>query len=147
MAMPLPRRWVGCLLPALLPFALPALAEPAAPLAIELNRLEPREGGACRVWLVLNNAGAEPLDPLRLDLVLFGRDGVVARRVAVDVGPLPAGRTQARIFDLTGQGCEGVGSILLNDVLACGAAAPSARAACAERAALASRVAGVAFQK
>ncbi len=140
------RRPAGHLLLALLPFCGPAFAQPAAPLRIELNRLEPRDGGACRVWLVLGNGGAEPLDPLRLDLVLFGRDGVVARRVAVDVGPLAAGRTGARIFDLSGLGCEGIGGVLLNDVLACGAD-PASRAACAERAALASRVDGVAFQK
>ncbi len=134
------------LLPALLLMAGAAAAQPAPPLRIELNRLEPREGGACRVWLVLNNGGAEPLDPLRLDLVLFGRDGVVARRVAVDVGPLPAARTGARIFDLAGQGCEAIGSVLLNDVLACGTD-PTARAVCAERAALASRIEGVTFHK
>jgi hypothetical protein len=117
------------------------------PLRIELSRLEPREGGACRVWLVLENPAAEAFDPLRLDLVLFGADGVVARRVAVDVGPLPAGRTQARIFDLAGQGCQAIGSVLLNDVLACNGSDPARRAACADRAVPASRVDGVAFRK
>ncbi|MCB4825290.1 Tat pathway signal protein [Roseicella aerolata] len=120
---------------------------PAPPLRLELNRLEPREGGACRVWLVANSAAPEALDPLRLDLVLFGRDGVVARRVAVDIGPLPAGRTQARIFDLAGQPCDGLGSVLLNDVLACGGTEAAARNACAEGAVLASQVDGVTFQK
>jgi hypothetical protein len=142
------RRPARLSLPGLLLLCGAAAAQVQAPVAlrIELNRLEPREGGACRVWLVLNNGGAEPLDPLRLDLVLFGRDGVVARRVAVDVGPLPAGRTGARIFDLAGQGCDTIGSLLMNDVLACGAD-PAARSPCAERATLASRVDGVAFQK
>ena len=134
-----------------------AAAQPAAatgPIRLELNRLEPREGGGCRVWLVLANGAAEAVDPLRLDLVLFGRDGVVARRLAVDVGPLPAGRTVVRLFDLAGQPCGGVGQVLLNDVLACGggadaaaAAAAAARTACTARAALASRVDGVAFLK
>jgi hypothetical protein len=119
---------------------------PAAPLRLELNRLEPREGGACRVWMVLQNGGAA-LDQLRLDLVLFGRDGVVARRVAVDVGPLPSGRTQARIFDLAGQPCERIGSVLLNDVLVCDGTEDTARAACIARTTLASRVDGVALQK
>ncbi len=39
---------------------------------------------------LLPGAAAEPLDPPRFDLVLPGRDGVVARRVAADVDPLPA---------------------------------------------------------
>jgi hypothetical protein len=118
-----------------------------APLRVELNRLEPRDGGTCRVWLVLNNGGGEAVDPLRLDLVLFGRDGVVARRVTVDVGPLPAGRTQARIFDLSGQACEEIGGVLLNDLLACGGTEPAQRSACLDRLVLASRVDGVALQK
>jgi hypothetical protein len=140
-------RAVPLLLLGLATLAGAARAEPAVPLRLELNRLEPRDPETCRIWLVLNHAGTETLDPLRLDLVLFGRDGVVARRVAVDVGPLPAGRTQARIFDLSGQGCGTIGSLLLNDVLACGGTEPAQRNACADHAALASRVDGVAFQK
>lgn len=124
-----------------------ALPQPPPSLRIELNRLEPREGGNCRVWFVLSNRDAEPLDPLRLDLVLFARDGVVARRVAVDVGPLPAGRTQARIFDLAGLACGGIGQVLLNDVLACGGAEPAQRNACLDRMSLASRVEAVPLEK
>lgn len=117
--------------------------EPVA-IRLELNRLEPREGGACRVWLVLNNGAEDALDPLRLDLVLFGRDGVVARRLAVNVGPLPGGRRVVRIFEVAGQPCEGIGEVLLNDVLACGEAD---RSGCIDRATLASRVDVVAFVK
>lgn len=124
----------------------PLMAQAPSPLRVELNRLEAREG-ACRVWMVLNNGGAEALDPLRLDLVIFGKDGVVSRRLAVDAGPLPAGRTVVRLFDMTGQGCDGVGSILLNDILACGSQEADARNACVARSVLASRVSGVTFEK
>ena len=117
-----------------------------APLRMELNRLEAREGGTCRVWLLLNNAGAS-LDPVRLDLVLFGPDGVAARRLAVDVGPLAAGRSGARTFDVTGLACDGIGSLLLNDLLACGGTDAAAREACAARAQPASRVPNVRFEK
>lgn len=130
--------------PGLRPAAARSDAAPA--LRLELNRLEARDGGACRIWMVLNNGQGEGLDPVRLDLVLFGRNGVVARRLAVDVGPLPAGRTVVRLFDLAGQACDGIGQVLLNDVLACGGA-ESGRNACIEQAVLASRVDGVAFQK
>lgn len=123
-----------------------ALAQNASPLRVELNRLEAREG-ACRVWMVLNNGGAEALDPLRLDLVIFGKDGVVSRRLAVDAGPLPAARTVVRLFDLTGQGCDTVGSVLLNDILVCGSQEANARNACVARLVLASRVSGVTFDK
>ena len=125
----------------------PVMAQTPSPLRIELNRLEGREG-ACRVWMVLNNGAAgEALDPLRLDLVVFGKDGVVSRRLAVDAGPLPAGRTVVRLFDLTGQGCDSIGSLLLNDILACGSQEADARNACVSRSALASRVSGVTFEK
>jgi hypothetical protein len=125
----------------------PLAAQTPSPLRIELNRLEVREG-ACRVWMVLNNGGGgEALDPLRLDLVIFGKDGVVSRRLAVDAGPLPAGRTVVRLFDLTGQGCDTVGSVLLNDILACGSQEADARNACVSRSVLASRVSGVNFEK
>ncbi|MBS7792345.1 Tat pathway signal protein [Roseococcus sp. SDR] len=124
-----------------------AFPQAAPGLRFELNRLEPRDNAACRVWFVLHNSGAEAVDPVRLDLVIFGRDGVVGRRIAVDVGPLPGGRTQARIFDLAGLACEGIGQVLLNDLLACGGAEPAQRNACLDRLTLASRVAAVPFEK
>lgn len=114
---------VIALLAALAPHA--AGAQPA-PLRLELNRLEPRDG-LCRVWMVAN-AGADALDPMRLDLVLFGRDGVAARRLAVDIGPLPGNRTVVRLFDVASQPCDGIGQILMNDVLACGSTEAAARA-------------------
>ncbi|MCQ4158817.1 Tat pathway signal protein [Roseomonas sp. GC11] len=124
----------------------PQAQKPAeARIGLELNRLEPRPEG-CRVWILLRNPGEEALDPLRLDLLVFGKEGVIARRMALDVGPLPAQKTMARIFDLAGQPCEGVGALLLNDLLACGPT-PEGRAACLPRLALASRVDGVTFEK
>ncbi|WP_338664959.1 Tat pathway signal protein [Pararoseomonas sp. SCSIO 73927] len=156
--MPLARalRFLPVLLAPLLPMAAaPALAQttPAqtAPaqiasggqVAVELNRLEARPEG-CRVWMLARNPGAA-VDPLRLDLVVFGKDQVVARRLALDLGPLPAEKTMARIFDLAGTSCDGVGYLLLNDVLACGPDATPA--ACLGRLAVSSRVQGVALEK
>lgn len=133
----------------------------AAPIPIELNKLEPLPAAAnapagCRVYFVINNNEPETLSQLRLDLILFGTDGVIARRVALDLGPLPAKKTGVRLFDLTGQACEGIGRVLVNDVLACqstpaagGAAAPAAggAAACLDRLAPTSRIPSVTFGK
>lgn len=139
------------------PLAKPVVAQGAASpvermgaerIGVELNRLEPRQNAnasGCRVWLVLRNPGAEPVDPLRLDLLIFGRDGVIAQRLSLDVGPLPREKTLARVFDLSTQPCDGIGSFLLNDLLACGAAETAA--ACLPRLALSSRVDGVSFDK
>ena len=107
------------------PMARAADPTPAsAPIPIELNKLEllPAAANApagCRVYFVINNNEPETLSQLRLDLILFGTDGVIARRVALDLGPLPAKKTGVRLFDLTGQACEGIGRVLVNDVLAC----------------------------
>lgn len=88
------------------------------PIRLELNRLEP-VGADCRVHLVIGNARAEPLRSLKLDLVLFGQDGVIDRRLAVEAGPLRAAKTAVKQFDVAGYGCEELGSVLVNDVLAC----------------------------
>jgi hypothetical protein len=121
------------------------MAQESPRISIELNRLE-AQGNNCRVWMLLRNPGQEAVDPLRLDLLMFGKDGVIARRLALDVGPVPEQKTLARIFDLAGQSCDSIGSVLLNDVLACGPT-PETRAACLPRLALASRVSGVSFDK
>src|SRR3546814_11145369 len=50
---------------------------------------------------------------------MFGGDGVIAKRLAVEAAPLPAGKTSVRLFDMEGLACDGVSRVLLNDVLAC----------------------------
>ncbi len=149
----MPLRRILPALASLAALSLPSLALAQAPaqapaeprIGLELNRLESRPEG-CRVWMLLRNPSDEALDPLRLDLLVFGKEGVIARRLALDVGPLPQQKTMARIFDLAGQSCDGIGALLLNDLLACGAA-PEGRAACLPRLALSSRVDGVSFEK
>jgi hypothetical protein len=118
----------------------PALAQaPAAapPLRLELNRLEEVDGG-CRVYLVAANEAPVPLDSLKLDLVLFGKDGVVERRLAVEAGPLRAAKTTVKLFDLADYPCGRLGSVLLNDLMACSSAGRELPD-CFERLALATR--------
>ncbi|MFO7855108.1 MAG: hypothetical protein R6V44_07810 [Paracoccaceae bacterium] len=95
----------------------PAAAEPAPAIGVELNRLETVEG-ECRAYLVLDNRGGA-LESLELDLVLFDPDGVIARRLAVEAGPLRAGRESVKVFTIGGLACDGIGRVLLNDVLSC----------------------------
>lgn len=85
---------------------------------IELNRLEPHAGG-CRVHLVLANEGPEAYSAYQLDLVIFGSDGVIARRLALDTAPLRAHKTSVKAFDLNDLACANVSRILLNDVSRC----------------------------
>ncbi len=96
----------------------PGLAQDAGSLNIQLNKLEP-DGDACRAYIVLENRGAQSFEALRLDLVMFDTDGVIARRLAVDAAPLAAGRTSVRVFAISGLACGDIGRVLLNDVLNC----------------------------
>jgi hypothetical protein len=120
-----------------------AAAELAIP--IELNKLEPlaTTPPGCRIYFVVSNPDPMPIPVLRLDLVLFGTDGVIARRVALDLGPLPAKKEAVRLFDLSGLSCKSIGQILVNDVLACQftgkPAAEQQRQACLDRLAVSSR--------
>jgi len=134
-----------------------ARAETPAPIPLELNKLEtipapaaPAGGGAaatsgCRAYLVVTNPGAAPVEQLRLDLILFGTDGVILRRLALDLGPLAPSKTAVRLFDIQGQPCDGIGRLLINDVLACqigqpgGSPADDQRQACLDRLQVSSR--------
>ena len=83
---------IGGTVLALISAASAATAEPA-PIRLELNRLEPVDTG-CRVYLVVGNDGAQALESLKLDLVLFGSDGVIDRRLALEAGPAAGGQDQ-----------------------------------------------------
>jgi hypothetical protein len=111
---------------------------------IELNRLEEREG-SCRVHLVLENASESGFVGYKLDLVLFGLDGIIARRIAVDVAPLRARKKSVKLFDVDGLACAAIGSVLVNDVLDCRSAAGEV-ADCVESLAVSTR-AHVSFSK
>ncbi len=122
-----------------------ASAQEGPMLTLELNKLEPVQaaaGGAagCRAYLVATDPeGGPKVDAMRLDLVLFGTDGVIARRIALDVGPVQPGRMQVRPFELRELPCDGIGQILVNDVLLCTVAGTEQKD-CADRIRTGSRV-------
>lgn len=135
----------------------PAWADAAAPIPVELNKLEPLPAPAaapgngaapsasCRAYIVVTNPDPTPITQLRLDLMLFGKDGVILRRIALDLGPLAPHKTAVRLFDLQGQPCAQIGRVLVNDVLACqtgqhdNAPAEEQRQACLDRLQVSSR--------
>lgn len=111
---------------------------------VELNKLEP-VNGACRAYLVTQNLTDDTFDSLKLDVVMFDADGIVAKRLAVQLGPMPAGKTSLKVFDMADLGCDQIGQLLLNNVLECtttpsspdnpadGKSAPVARDDCLSR--------------
>lgn len=91
-------------------------------VTVDLNKLESTDG-ACRAYIVVENGTTSAFEALKLDLVLFDTDGVVSRRLATEMAPLPAAKTKLKIFEVGGVGCETIGRVLLNDVLDCADAA------------------------
>lgn len=125
-----------------------ALAQDAAadktPLKLQLNKVE-TAGEACRVTMVVDNSKGAGLKSYKVDLFAFDPEGVAQKRVAVELGPLPARKTIVKIFDFPGIACGKVGRVLLNDVLACDGG-DAAREACLERTETESK-AGLAFDR
>lgn len=110
-----------------------------ARIALELNKLEPA-GPACRAYLALKSDLNVTLESLTLDLVLFDAEGVVFRRVAVETGPLRAGKSAVRAFDIADAQCDALSRMLLNGVLTC-AGAEGPHAGCLELIDVSSRTA------
>lgn len=103
---------------ALVMFAWAPASQGAEGIRIELNKLEPIES-ACRAYLLFQNTTSADFQSLKLDLVMFNPDGIINKRLAVEGGPLPAGKTSVKLFDIEGVNCDSVSRVLLNGVLAC----------------------------
>jgi hypothetical protein len=114
----------------------------AEPLRIELNTMAAAQNG-CRLSFVIENKSAEPLTSLKLDLVIFSKDGAIDRRLLVEMGPLHAAKTIVKSFDVD-SACPPISAVLVNDVTAC---APDSAPACLDRLVLSSRITGTRFFK
>lgn len=130
-----------------LPFGGTALAQDNAsnPLRIELNRIE-AAGESCRTYFLIDNQKGESWKSLKLDLFALDTDGIAAKRLAVEVGPVPRRKTLIKLFDFPGLACPRVGRVLLNDVLTCDGAS-AAREECLSAIETASKVVSVSFVK
>ncbi|MEM7508380.1 MAG: hypothetical protein AAF415_16730 [Pseudomonadota bacterium] len=95
-----------------------AAAAEGPKIRVELNKLEPK-GANCQAYILLENQTDTGFENLSLDLVLFDGDGVIARRLAVEMAPLRAGKTSVKVFGIDGLGCDTIGRLLVNDVLKC----------------------------
>ena len=104
------------------------------PIRIELNTIENVQNN-CRLSFVIENKGETPIETLKLDLAVFGREGTIQRRLIVELGPVRGSKTVVKAFDVESD-CGQIGSILVNDVTAC---APGDPGTCLDRLALSSR--------
>jgi hypothetical protein len=112
------RKIIAALAVLLLSGTLAAAAPAPGTLDLELNALQPVEGG-CRVtFLATNNLGVA-LSKSTLEVAIFGEDGGITRVVSLDFKGLTAGKTKVLQFDLKDLACPGVSRVLVNDVTAC----------------------------
>jgi hypothetical protein len=109
---------------------------------LELNATETADN-RCRMTFLIENKSTRSIDSLTLDLAMFNPQGVIQRRMIVEMGPLRGKRTNVRTFSSDGE-CNQLGAILVNDVSAC---APVEPAACMDGLALSSRVQNVRLYK
>lgn len=115
----------------------PALSADAPAVTVELNKLE-TQGKGCRAYLVIDNPSDAVFQSLKLDLVFFRTDGIIDRRLLIDLSPVRAAKKSVRIFDLDALACDAIGSVLVNEVAECrDAAGPVAD--CADRLKVSSR--------
>jgi hypothetical protein len=108
------------------------------PVRIELNTMENVQN-SCRLSFVIENKGETPIETLKLDLAVFGREGAIQRRLIVELGPLRGSKTMVKAFDVEGD-CGQIGSVLVNDVTNC---APGDPGTCLDRLLLSSRSSAV----
>lgn len=106
-------------------------------ISLELNKLEANDG-ACRAYVVLRNESAVAYDSFNPELLIFGVDGVIIKRLAVPFQAIPAGRTNVNLFDMKDVACDQVGEVLLNGFFDCKADG-QALTDCVDRVELSSR--------
>lgn len=103
---------------ALVVFASDLLADANPVLRIELNKLE-QQGDACVAYLVFNNERQDHFKVLKLELVFFDSDGLIQRRLTLDVAPLAASKTMVKLFKIPDSQCDSLGHLLINDIVRC----------------------------
>jgi hypothetical protein len=109
---------------------------------LELNATETADN-RCRMTFLIENKSTRNIDSLKLDLAMFNPQGVIQRRMIVEMGPLRGKRTNVRTFSSDGE-CNQLGAILVNDGTTC---APMEAAACIDGLALSSRVTTIKLYK
>ena len=106
-------------------------------LRLELNKLETASGN-CQAYFLIEEQAGKPLQSLKADLILFGKDGGIAKRLIAEMGPIRSKKTSVKIFAIDVP-CAEVSGVLLNDVASC---APDATPeACLDRLVVSSRLA------
>ncbi|MGE0237201.1 MAG: hypothetical protein AB7F09_22190 [Parvibaculaceae bacterium] len=106
-------------------------------IALELNKLEVVKS-ECQAYFLIEEKAGKPLQSLKADLIVFGKDGGIAKRLIAELGPVRSKKTSVKIFAIEVP-CAEISGVLLNDVASC--APDAAPEACLDRLVLSSRLA------
>jgi len=98
-------------------FAAQAWAQDAA-IEMELNKLEANEADCTSLFVVRNRTDTEFAKVLT-ELVIFNKDRIVTKRLALDIAPLAAQKTRVLAMRISDVPCEAIDEILLNTVSDC----------------------------
>ena len=102
--------------------ALAQSAIPPATIELELNKSQAEEDG-CSLYFVARNRNAAAFEELRLEFIVFDKQGSISRRLVADLGPLKPSRTTVKVFK-TADKCEAIDGLLINSAKSCGAQVP-----------------------
>lgn len=117
--MTLSRRLMALLFTAVSATALIAAPAQADDLTVELNKLEPIDGGGCRAFFLFRNATDMSFDGFAMSLAILDGQGVIDRLLAIDAAPLPVARTTLKLFEIPDIGCDNISEILLHELTSC----------------------------
>ena len=95
----------------------PVSAQDAGGFQLELNNLEPVDGG-CRLTFVAFNATGVDLAQTSYDVAVFDDSGAVSDRLILEFGHLPEDKTRVVQF-LLSRGCDQISRLLLNEAEEC----------------------------
>jgi hypothetical protein len=99
-------------------FPLPALAQDAPHLVLELNKAE-TVGTGCRVTFKATNNFPERIDEFNVEVYLVDGKGVVMQSVQFPFGFVPNGKSRFAKFDVKNTECASIGGMYVNEFKTC----------------------------
>ncbi|MCK7612012.1 hypothetical protein [Roseibium sediminicola] len=88
-------------------------------ISLELNQLQPIEGGGCRMSIIATNGLDRPMDQLTLEMVAFDKNGLVDQFLGLKFSRISAGKTKILQFALAGKACDSLSRLHVNNVTNC----------------------------
>ena len=87
-------------------------------LVVELNKFEGIENG-CRTFFLFRNTTDVTFKSFEMSLAILDGEGIIERLLTVEAAPLPSQRTTLKLFEIPETQCDGIGEILLHEIVRC----------------------------